>query len=51
MVYSGSFDVDHIASQLFWDVVQFNKSQLTRFTKDAKCMRFMGLEYDYGKAR
>ena len=35
-VSSGSFHVDHIASQLFWDVVKFNKCLnmcSMRFTK------------------
>ena len=42
MVYSGSFDhvdVDHIASQLFWDIVKFNECQnicSMWFKKDAK---------------
>ena len=35
MVCFGSFDVNHIASQLFCDVVKFNKSHYcsTRFTR------------------
>ena len=61
MVCSGSFDV-HIASQLFWDVVKFNKSQLYHAVhKDlkqfwsislhlfhAKFMRFVGVGLLYG---